>query len=150
MGSHAEQKVVEWSSKILWESLILASSKKLIHDWLLNERAFSMSFPPCCRMCRLYIELSQHCWVISQIRISIISRSRRLLPIKTEVHDGLHACLWTENCIIGSSTTLQTANVNFYSNAFEYDKLSDLQNSLQYFFNWKDRKRQKVVSCISD
>ena len=30
----------------------------------------------------LYWILSQHCWVISQIRISIISRSRRLLPIK--------------------------------------------------------------------
>ena len=35
-----------------------------------------------------------------------------------------------------------------YSNAFEYDKLSDLQNNLQYFFNWKDRKRQKVVGPV--
>ena len=40
------------------------------------------------------------------------------------------------------------ANVNLYSNAFEYDKLSDFQNMLQYFFNWKDRKRQKVVCPV--
>ena len=86
--------------------------------------------------------------LLSNIRISIISRSRRLLPLKIEVHDRVHACLWTEYCIIGSSTTWQKANVNLYSNAFEYDKLSDFQNSLQYFFNWKDRKRQKVVCPV--
>ena len=82
---------------------------------------------------------------ISNPHINHITFAKITSYKKTEVHDGLHGCLWTENCIIGSSTTLQKANVNLYSNAFEYDKLSDFQNSLQYFFNWKDRKRQKVV-----
>ena len=87
-GSDIKNGIPRWteSCRMIFKDFVRIINsciiKKLIHDWLLNKRAFSMSFPPCCRTCWLYIELSQHCWVISQIRISIISRSRRLLPIK--------------------------------------------------------------------